>query len=125
MADSPLAVALDSISFLSQPFSIFNTLGLNPDGLTRVSVFARNVEATDASQISVVAEDDEGHTYPLTIDYMGDVVDQSWLTQFNIKLTSNLPTGRCIQLRLSVAGVTSNNAGICIAANGSSSTQQR
>jgi protocatechuate 3,4-dioxygenase beta subunit len=125
MANSPLAVALDSISFLSQPFSIFNTLGLSPDGLTRVSVFARNVETAYASQISVVAEDDEGHIYPLTIDYMGDVVDQSWLKQFNIKLTSNLPTGRCIRLRLSVAEVASNNAGICIAANGSSATQQR
>ena len=97
-------------------------MGLNPDGLTRVTVFARNLEeVTSPSQISVVAEDDEGQTYPLEIEYLGTVLDQMWLKQLNVKLSSNLPSGRCVQLRLSVAGVNSNNAQICVAALGGSS----
>lgn len=117
-----LAVALDSISFVAQPFSIFSSFGLNPDGLTRVTVFAKNLgEVASPSQISIVAQDDEGHTYPLEIEYFGTIPGQNWLKQLNVKLSSNLLSGRCVQLRLSVAGVNSNNAQICIAAAGGSS----
>jgi Carboxypeptidase regulatory-like domain/Pectate lyase superfamily protein len=113
---SETAVVLDSVSFLSGPFSIFDSLGFGPDGLTRVMVFVKNLESVNSpSQVSVIAEDDEGNTHPLAVEYVGDVAGQSWLKQVNLKLSPNLVSGRCYQLQLSAAGISSNNGRICIA----------
>ena len=112
--DSEIAVAFESVSFMTKPFSIFESL-FSPDNVTRVIIFAKNVDAvSDLSQVSAVAEDDEGKTYPLEIEFMGEIPGQSWLKQLNVKLSQNLPTGSCLQLKVSVAGVTSNNARICV-----------
>jgi hypothetical protein len=120
---SDVAVAIDSISFISQPFSIISSLGLSGDGLTRLAVFATNVEpSTTLSEISVVAQDDQGHIYPLEIEYIGDVTGQIWLKQLNIKLSQSMPIGKCTKVRLTVVGVVSNDARICIAGPGSSSS---
>jgi hypothetical protein len=108
------ALAFDSTSFITQPFSIFDPLGFSPDELTRVTLFAKNLEHVGGpSLVSVVAEDAEGQKHPLEIEFMRDVSGRSWLKQFNVKLSPNL-SGKCVQLRLSVAGVNSNNARICI-----------
>jgi Carboxypeptidase regulatory-like domain/Pectate lyase superfamily protein len=116
MEGSETTIALDSVSFLSGPFSIFDSLGFGPDGLTRVMVFVKNLESVAGpSQVSVVAEDDEGNTHPLAVEYAGDVAGQSWLKQINLKLSPNLVSGRCYQLRLTAAGISSNNGRICIA----------
>jgi hypothetical protein len=123
---SDIAVALDSTSFISQPFSIVSSFGFSGDGLTRLAVFSTNIEPTTASsEISVAAEDDEGHIYPLEIEYFGDVPGQIWLKQLNIKLSQTMPTDKCLKLKLTVAGVVSNDARICIAGAGSSSSLAR
>ena len=123
---SEFAVALDSVSFISQPFSILSSFGSSSDGVTRLAIFATNIEPTiTSSDISVVAEDDEGHLYPLEIEYLGDVPGQIWLKQLNIKLSQNMPGGKCTRMRLTVAGVVSNEAKICIASGGSSSSLAR
>ena len=115
---SDLALAFDSVTFTTQPFSISSLLGLNSDRLTRLILFATNFEpVNNPSQVSLVAEDVEGHTYPLEIEYIGDVEGQAWLKQVNVKLSPNLPNGSCLQLRLSVADVPSNNGRICIASS--------
>jgi len=111
---SDLAIALDSVSFVPQPFSLFNSLGFSNDGMMRVMLFAKNLEP-NSSQVSVTAEEDNGKTYPLDIEYIGEIPSQSWLTQLNIKLSPTLLSGKCVQLRVSAAGVSSNNGRICIA----------
>jgi Carboxypeptidase regulatory-like domain/Pectate lyase superfamily protein len=113
---SQIAVALDSVSFTSKPFSIFESLGFSTDGRTRVIVFAKNLEPfTNPSQLSVTAEDNQGTKIPLEIEHMRVVPGQSWLKQLNLKLSPNLQSGKCYQLRISVADVISNNGRICIA----------
>jgi hypothetical protein len=111
---SETAVALDSMSFMAEPLSVFSPLGFSSDGLTRLMIFAKDFETTDVSQISLFAEDGAGGTHPLTIEYMHDVANHGWLKQLNFKLSPNLPSGSCVSLRLSVAGVSSNNARICL-----------
>jgi hypothetical protein len=113
---SEIAITLDSVSFLARPFSIFDSLGFSPDGLTRIMIFVKNLESVNApSQISVVAEDGEGATQPLPVEYVGEVAGQSWLKQLNLKLSPNLAPGKCYQLRISAAGISNNNGRICIA----------
>jgi hypothetical protein len=115
ISGSEFALAFDSIGFTTQPFSIFESLGFNSDGITRVVLFAKNLDNTSKTNVAVVAEDDAGNTYPLEIDFIGNVAGQSWLKQLNVKLAPTLRSGACFQLRVSVFGVNSNNARICIA----------
>ena len=112
---SGLAVALEAVNFTTQPFSIFNPRFGN-DGITRVIVFAKNLDFVNSpSQISVIAEDDKGLTYPLQVEYISELAGHSLLKQLNVKLSPNLPVGTCIRFRLSVADVHSNDGRICLA----------
>lgn len=115
--NSENALVLDSTTFATQPLSVFDLLGYGNDGINRVMLFARNLEGlNDRSQFSVVAEDAGGQTYPLEIEFMADVPQQSWLKQFNVKLSPEL-SGKCVRLRLTAGTVTSNTARICLANN--------
>ncbi len=116
ISGSEFALAFDSVSFTMQPFSIIQSLGFHADGITRMILFGKNLEGvTSPSEVAIVAEDDAGNTYPLETEHIGDVAGQNWLKQLNVKLAPSLPSGTCVQLRLSVALRTSNNARICIA----------
>ena len=115
MNGSDLALALDSVSFMEQPFSLFNSLGLNTDGFIRVMLFAKNVEPVSApAQVSVVAKDEQGKTHEIEVEFVGQVPGQSWLKQINLKLPANTLSGKCVQLQLTVAGVKSNDARVCV-----------
>ena len=115
MDGSEIALALDSVSFAAQPFSLLNSLGFSTDGFIRVMLFAKKLEpVTGPSQISVVAKDDKGQTYPLAVEYVAEVPGLSWLKQVNVKIPANTLSGKCVQLRMTVAEVNSNDARICI-----------
>jgi len=117
---SDIAVAVDAITFVAQPFSTLSSFASSGDGVTRVAIFAKNIEPFNtSSEMSVVAEDDEGNLYPLEIEYVGDVPGQIWLKQLDIKLSQNLPGGQCLKVRLTVGGVVSNDPRICVAGAGS------
>ena len=111
---SDQAIALDSLSLMAEPFSILSSLAFSSDGLTRLVIFASDVEDTEFSQLSLVALDDAGATYPLIIEQINPVRDQSWMKQVNFKLSQALPGGKCVWLRLAVGEVTSNDARICL-----------
>ena len=111
------ALVLDATTFVSQPLSIFDSLGFGNDGFNRLMIFARNLEGlNDRSQFSVVAEDGNGQTYPLEIEFMADVPKQGWLKQINVRLSPEL-SGKCVRLRLASGQITSNTPRICLAAN--------
>lgn len=110
---SDMAIVLDTVTLVSQP-SLFNSLGFSTDGFIRVMVFAKNLEGYKASQLLVVAEDDEGQTYRLAVEFAGDVAGQSWLKQINIAVSPATLGGKCVQLKISVDGLESNNGRLCI-----------
>ena len=112
---SEFAVALDAVSFVTESFSLLNSFGLNKDGFIRVMVFATNLEpVSGASQVSVAAKDDTGQTQSLEVEYFGEIPGQSWLKQINIKVPSSSLSGKCVDLKVTVAGVNSNDARICL-----------
>ena len=112
---SNVALALDSVTFSAQPFSLFNSLDFNNDGFLRVTIFAKRVEpSATLSQVSLLAEDNQGQFHPLQIEQMGNVPGQSWLKQFNLKLAASTYSNSCIKVILTVASVPSNEARICL-----------
>jgi carboxypeptidase family protein/pectate lyase-like protein/SdrD B-like protein len=110
---SELGIVLDAVSLIAQPTSFSDSL-FTKDGFKRIVTFAKNVEPVGPSQVTAVATDDKGQATPLEVEFVGTVPGQSWLKQINLKLPANSLNGKCVQLRLTVAGVVSNNARICI-----------
>ena len=115
MTDGSPFAALDSVNFMVQPSSLFSSMGFSTDGFMRVMIFASNVEPfSSPSQLSVQAKDDGGQTHTLQVEFIGEVPGQSWLKQLNVKVPSQSLSGKCVQLKLIVADVNSNEARVCI-----------
>lgn len=112
IGDSENALAIGAISFTAAPFSLSD---FTSDGFRRLIVFAKNVESfATLSRVSIVAADDQGNSQPVIVEFMADVPGQSWLKQLNIKVSSSFPANRCLNLKLSVYNVESNDARLCL-----------
>jgi hypothetical protein len=112
--NSDIAVVLDSVSFVAQPFSIFEPMDFANDSMARVLIFAKNLEqVNNASQVMLTAEDPNHLVYPLPVEFVGNVASQSWLKQLNIRLLPAIGDNKCFKLRLFVDGLQSNPARVC------------
>ena len=114
--NSDLALVLDSVSFITQPFSFDHPLDFADDGLARAIIFAENIQFVWNTSMAVVTAEDENHAlHSIPVEFQGNVVGQPWLKQLNIRLSPELGQGKCVQLRVSVDGVQSNPARVCFA----------
>jgi hypothetical protein len=112
---SDVALVVDSVSFITQPVSIFHPLDVSDDGLARLMIFAKNLEQVNtASQVVVTAEDALHLVYPLPVEFVGNVTGQSWVKQINVRLSPNFG-GKCVRLRVIVDKLESNPARVCFA----------
>ena len=107
--NSKKAIALDSATWLGEPFSLSGNY-LSPDGLTRVMVFATNIDLLVGLPIIAQAEDSQQRITPLTVEYAGMVTDNNSLIQINVKLPSELRGNDRVWIRVIVNGVPSNEA---------------
>ena len=104
------AIALDSVTFVRDPFSVVTSFNFSSDQRTRIMLFATGLELMPGENISVVtaqAEDSAHRTYPLTVEYVGKISNLDWVTQVNIRLPDGLPSGD-ILVSVSVRGALSN-----------------
>jgi hypothetical protein len=93
--NSPLAVALDSVTMLRGPFPFESKNNLSSDKRTRLMLFATNVDLMGAEGTSVITAEVEfyGVVYPLTVEFVGKVPNVDGLTQINVKFANILNTG--------------------------------
>jgi len=94
--NSPLAVALDSVTMMRSPFPFESRNNLSTDKRTRLMLFATNVDLMGAEGTSVITAEAEyyGVVFPLTVEFVGKVPNVDGLTQINVKLPNNLSTGK-------------------------------
>lgn len=114
--NSARAIALESVSLLRDPFPLTSTFNFGADRGTRVVLFATNLgllPGENQSAVTVVAEDNKMNSYPLTVEFVGEVPNFEWLTQVVVKLPGELPPGD-LQVSIRVRGVSSNKAIITI-----------
>jgi O-glycosyl hydrolase len=118
-ADTNRAIALDSVSFLTQPFSVVNTLNFSADQRTRVLLLAANLEmllGEDLSALSVQAVDSQNVVYSLSIEFAGKVPGYNWLSSVVVKLPENQSLNGDLSVGLSLNGVNSNAVVLAIKA---------
>ena len=86
---STRAIAIDSLSFKSEPFALISAYAAGPDRRTRVMLFAMNLRlqpGEDLSLITADAEDAAHQHYNLTVEYVGPVPHQEWLSAVVLRL---------------------------------------
>lgn len=97
------ALALDSVTWTSEPFSVAGTNNFSTDQHTRVSLFVVNLELNQGEPISVTtaqAEDSTGQIFPLTVEYFGAVPNFSWLKQVVVKLPAEIANSANVKVTL-------------------------
>jgi hypothetical protein len=92
-ASSTRAIALDSVTRQAEPFSPQSAVSFASDRRTRLMLFATNLTllaGETAAAVTAEAEDVTHARYPLTVEYVGAVVGQTWMTAVIVRLNDNL-----------------------------------
>jgi hypothetical protein len=110
--NSSHGVALDSVTWLRDPLSVFSTRNFSADGRTRVVLFAMNVDLQ--AIVTAEAEDSQHTIYPLVVEYAGNVPNQNWMAQINVLLPDNLANAGDVLVSIKVRGLQSNKVLVSI-----------
>jgi glucose/arabinose dehydrogenase len=112
--NTDIAVALDSVIWIRDPFLFTNTLNFSSDQRTRLMFFVRNVDLLpqeNMSSITVRAEDAQLNQFLMTVEFVGKVAGFDF-TQLVVRLPDNLPTGQTLFVSVTLRNQTSNKARI-------------
>jgi hypothetical protein len=118
--NSERAIALDSVTWL-RLFPLATVNNFSPDNRARIVLFLSNVQwptPETRPAVTAQAEDPQGMTHALTVEYVGKVPNFDWLTQVIVKPPLALQDGGDVWVRVSVGGVLSNRALVGIEASG-------
>lgn len=112
------AVALDSVTMISEPFVVTNTHNFSADQHTRVTLFAVSIDLNPGEPLSVIqaqAEDSLGQVFPLTVEYFGAVPNFPWLKQVVVKLPDEIANKVEVRVSLKLRGLAGNKVIIKVA----------
>ena len=115
--NSNRGVALDSVTWLRDPLPVFTTRNFSADGRTRLVLFAMNVEIVAGENLSIVkaeAQDSQQTVYPLDVEYVGNVPNQTWMAQIVVLLPQNLANAGDVLVSIKVRGLQSNKVLVSI-----------
>ena len=116
-ADSTRAIAFDSVTRLREPFSPTAQFKFGSDSATRIMLFALNLKlqpGETATAVTADAEDAEYSLYPLTVEYVGPVPDDLWVSSVVIRVPENLPATGDVLVRITYRGIASNRVRVGI-----------
>ena len=107
------AIALDSATFIRDPFPLTAVNNFSLDQRTRITIFALGLELLPGEDISVVtaqAEDAGQRIYPLKVEYVGKVPGFDWLTEVVIRLPDEFLNAGDLMVSVNLRGAVSNKA---------------
>ena len=114
---STRAIAIDSLSFTSEPFALNSLFASGSDRRTRVTLFALNLSLQPGEDLSLITADAEDAThqhYNLPVEYVGPVPHQEWLSAVVVRLNDNLGDVGDVLLSVSYRGSSSNRVRVGI-----------
>ncbi|MGH9874774.1 MAG: carboxypeptidase regulatory-like domain-containing protein, partial [Pyrinomonadaceae bacterium] len=114
---STRAIAIDSLSFASEPFALTSPFAAGSDRRTRVTLFAMNLRLQPGEDLSLVtadAEDASHQHYSLTVEYVGPVPNEEWLSAVVLRLSDSLGDVGDVLMRVSYRGSGSNRVRVGI-----------
>jgi probable HAF family extracellular repeat protein len=117
--DSAKAIALDSVTFVRDPFPLSTAHNFSTDGRTRVTLIARNVEFAPnegVQDLAVRAEGAEGVMHSMPVEHVGRVPGFPSLRQITVRLPDSMAAGGDFRLFVTLRGASSNVGTVSIRA---------
>jgi beta-glucanase (GH16 family) len=111
------ALALDSVTFKRDPFSVRNSLNFSSDQTTRVMLLSANLDLQPGDGPSIVtaqADDGKGHTFPLAVEWVGRLPSFDWITVVIAKLPDELTGAGQVLMSVNAHSQTSNQVSVAI-----------
>jgi uncharacterized protein GlcG (DUF336 family) len=109
--DSTRAIAFDSVTRQREPFSKTTQVQFSPDAATRVMLFAMYLQlqaGETATAVTADAEDADHNLYQLSVEHVGPVPDQAWVSSVVVRLPETLPANGDVLVRIKYRGIESN-----------------
>jgi hypothetical protein len=116
-SNSTRALAVESVTRVTEPFAPAATLAFSADTRTRVMLFANNLTllpGETAADVTAAAEDGNHIIYPLTVEYVGSVSGASDVTAVTVRLDDNLGDVGDVLVGITLHGATSNRVRVGI-----------
>ena len=110
-ANTNRAIALESVTFVTEPFPPVQPIQFGSDSRTRVLLFAENLgllPGEGAGAVTAEAEDVTHVRYPLVVEYASPVAGFAWMTAIVIRLNDNLGDVGDVLVGLTVHGQSTN-----------------
>lgn len=111
--NSQRAIAVDSVTFLRDPFGLVNPLNFSSDQRTRIVLFAVDLNLVAGDVITVQAEDAQHVIHQLPVEFVGAVPGFGGLSQVVVKLPDDLAPGD-FMVSFTLRGVSCNKGLITI-----------
>ena len=105
------AIALHSVLFTSEPFSVRSPLNFSNDLRTRIILFATNLELQPGetpSVVTVTAVDNRGISYQLPVEQIVKVPNLGWLSEVIVKSPEDQTINGDLSVSLGLRGMFSN-----------------
>ena len=116
-ATSTRAIALESVTMRSEPFSSATTDNFSADGRNRIVLFVMNLDllaGEDARSLSSDAEDAAHIHYPMNVEYVGQVPGFEGIYMIVLRLNDSMGDLGDVLVRLNLHGVSSNRVRVGI-----------
>jgi beta-glucanase (GH16 family) len=111
------ALALDSVTFRRDPFSVSNNLNFSSDHTTRLMLLSANLDLQPGDGPAIVAaqaDDGKGNTYPLAVEWVGRLPNLDWITEIVARLPDALPNTNQVLISVTAHNQTSNQVLVSI-----------
>lgn len=111
------ALALDSVTFKRDPFSLDNPNNFSMDHHTRLMLLAANLDLQPGDGPAIVAaqaDDGKGNTYPLTVEWVGRLPNFDWITAIVFRLPDALSNTNQALISVMAHNQTSNQVSVSI-----------
>jgi beta-glucanase (GH16 family) len=112
------ALALDSVTFKRDPFSVRDFYNFSADQTTRLMLLSANLDLQPGDGPSIVtaqADDGNGHTYPLVVEWIGRLPSFDWITEVIVKLPEELLGADQALISVTAHGQSSNQVSVSMA----------
>ena len=112
--DSTRAIAFDSVTHRREPFTTTAEFKFGSDSATRIMFFAMNLQLQPGETVTADAEDAGHALYSLSVEYVGPVPDNPWVSSVIIRVPQNLPATGDVLVRVKYRDLVSNRVRVGI-----------
>jgi uncharacterized protein GlcG (DUF336 family) len=114
---STRAIVVESITQRHEPFALTSPVSWGSDNRTRIVLFAMGLSLGSnetPAAVTASAEDGAHRTYSLTVEYVGPVPDQEWITSIVVRLNDEMADVGDVLVQITSHGTGSNRVRVGI-----------